>query len=267
MKKKSMGDKYSGNVRRLAVDELPQAGERLILSKEAAHHASVLRLHTGSQLELFTGDGKKALARIVSIADKKVVCEIENCVIVAPTARRVVLIQALPKGAKLDGIVRACTELGVRAIHLAFSERSVPQPDARRAEEKCRRLARIAKEASALAGSTDWPEIGSPKPLLQVAAQAPRSARRVVFWESSRQKIELALLDSHGPVLESNQEVWIVVGPEGGLSESEIAALRGFGYRDATLGASVLRVETAAPLAVGLILYLLGAFNREQATE
>lgn len=262
-----MSDRYSGNVRRLAVDELPPAGGRLILSKKAAHHASVLRLHTGSQLELFTGDGKKAQARIVSIADKKVVCEIENCKSSAPTTLRVVLVQALPKGAKLDGIVRACTELGVHAIHLAFSERSVPQPDARRAEEKCRRLTRIAKEASALAGRTGAPEIGAPTPLLQAVAKTPESARRVVFWESSTQKIEVALFDSERPELEENREVWIVVGPEGGLSESEIAALRGFGYRDATLGASVLRVETAAPLAVGLILYLLGAFSRGQETE
>jgi 16S rRNA (uracil1498-N3)-methyltransferase len=180
----------------------------------------------------------------------------------ASATRRIVLIQALPKGAKLDGIVRACTELGVYAIRLAFSERSVPRPESQRAEERCRRLARIAKEASALAGRSGSPEISFATPLLDVAAQAPESARRVVFWESSTQKLEVALADPGRPELGVKEDVWIVVGPEGGLSESEIAALRECGYRDATLGTSVLRVETAAPLAVGLVLYLLGALNR-----
>jgi 16S rRNA (uracil1498-N3)-methyltransferase len=257
-----MRDKQIEKPRRIAVEELPDAGKRYALSAEAARHARVLRLQPDCYLELFDGSGKTARARVVSISDKEVVCDVEGCVAALPQARRLVLVQALPKGAKLDGIVRACAELGVDAIRLAESKRSVPRADGSTAQRE-QRLTRIAREAAALSGRATAPLIVPPLPLLEVVSQAPPFARRLVFWESSTERLEAALLDPQRPVLGIDEEVWVVVGPEGGLSAEEIAALKGYGYREATLGPFVLRVETAAPLAVGLVLYLLGTLNRE----
>jgi 16S rRNA (uracil1498-N3)-methyltransferase len=253
-----MSAKQEANLRRLAVDALPEAGGRVVLSPNASRHTRVLRLHSGSQVELFDGAGRRAKARVVSISKKEVVCQVESAALDAPLNRRVVLVQALPKGATIESIIRTCTELGVYAIHLAFSERSIPRPSAERVAERGQRLARLAKEASALACRALAPVIAPPAPLIDVAERAPTSARRVVFWEGSTQGLDSALLDAQRPFLSVIEEIWAVVGPEGGISEAEIAALRDRGYRDATLGPLVLRVETAAPLAVGLIQYRLG---------
>src|SRR5690606_9678054 len=91
-----------------------------------------------------------------------------------------VLVQALPKGSKLDEIVRACTETGVAAIQLALAERSIARPDADRAGARLDRLAKIAQEAARQSERAHVPPIAPPAPLLEVARRAPEAAVKLV---------------------------------------------------------------------------------------
>lgn len=246
-------------VRRLYCAVLPDLGGEATLDVEAVRHARVLRLRVGDRVRLFDGRGREAEAEIVRLDEESGLCRAEPARDVSTARPRVVLVQVLPKGSKIDDIVRMATELGVAEIHLATSRRSVPRVEAERVAGKVDRLARIAREASRQAGRAETPIVHAPVPLAEAAARAPGAALRLVFWEEA----------SGGFALEpqpSAPETWVVVGSEGGLASEEVDTLRKEGYRVEGMGTTILRVETAAPVALALVLDRLGAYSRGAGT-
>ncbi len=246
------------HVRRFKVGALPEAGGTLRLPADATRHVRVLRLRAGSTVRLFDGRGNEALARIAAVKRDEVLCEVAPKRVAREQLRRVTLVQALPKGPKLDSIVRMTTELGVQEIHLALSARSVPRLSESRASTRLQRLRRVAEEACAQSGQPHVPALLAPAPLSEAAARAPRQARRIVFWERASQDLRTALFGSEKAKLRTEEDIWVVVGPEGGLSAQEVGELAEQRYRAVCLGPYAMRVETAAAVAVGLALHLLG---------
>jgi 16S rRNA (uracil1498-N3)-methyltransferase len=97
------------------------------------------------------------------------------------------------------------------------------------------------------------------RPLLEIARTAPASSHRLVLWE--RASVPLHALDlAHGGG-DAARELWAIIGPEGGLSETEVEALRALGFMVAGLGSAILRVETAAPVISALLLARLGRLS------
>ena len=228
-------------------------GDRLELGSEAARHARVLRLAAGDPVQLFDGRGGRCTARVLSVAQGKIHFEIIDVPRWRPRSAKLVLVQCLPRQGKLEPVVRMTTELGLGSLRLAVSERSVSRPDAARAGRRVERLAQVASEA-ARQSERDWvPDVQPPAPLLEVAALAPPGAARVALWARCAHGFELSLPESagHGEA-SSVPEVWLVVGPEGGLSPAELEGLDALGYRRAGLGEGILRTETAAVVAVAL---------------
>lgn len=223
-------------MRRLHQGDLPTDGGEVALSEDAARHAAVLRLGVGDEVVLFDGNGNEARARIVAVGDR-VRCALGPRERVTPSGPRVVLCQCIPKGAKLDAIVRGATEVGVGAIHLALAERCV----GRASDKRIERLQTIAREASRQSGRADVPPVLPAAPLLEVAARAPDAA------------LKIACVPGGGPIPSGAPEAWVVVGPEGGLSPGEIAALEELGYVRVDLGPTILRTETAGVVAPALV--------------
>jgi len=225
------------------VPELPERGGRVRLSADAIRHARVLRLGPGDAVRLFDGEGHEADGQIAVDDDGELACDVGPVRRVDDEGPRVVLVQVLPKGAKLEPIVRMTTEVGVSAIHLASSERAVARPAPDRAARRVARLGRVAREAARQCGRAVVPEVHAPAPLAEVASRAPSGATRLLLHPGG------------GPLgAPSGGEVWLVVGPEGGLSDPELEALERLGYRVVGVRSHVLRVETAAPVAVALAL-------------
>ncbi len=224
--------------RRLAAEGPFLVGQAIALDGNSEHHARVLRLADGAEVELFDGRGQLARARI-RWRGRSLRAEVERAWL-APPPPPVVLLQALAKGDKLDAVVRMATEIGVRRIALVQSERAVPDPDRRRRE----RWDRIAREAARQSEQAWSPEIRGPDPLLEVAAAAPEGALKLV----------LAARGEPRPPPRHGAETWLVIGPEGGLSEDEERDLEGLGYRRWTLPTGILRTETAAAVALGALL-------------
>ncbi len=256
--KLDMDEGIYSRVRRLGVETLPAEGGELALPEQAARHLRVLRLGAGAVVELSDGRGKLARARIDSVGKKRVICLLDPPRIAPEDQTRVVLVQAVPKGAKLQSMVRALTELGVYAIHLALCERGVPRPGPDRAQGRLQRLERVAREACVQSGRARAPVIHEPAQLIEAARRAPAHARRIVFWEGADQELDRALSLPSGPRSAPAGETWIVIGPEGGLSEDEVMALSALRYKQASLGACLLRVETAAVVASALVLHRMG---------
>jgi len=237
--------------RRLFAPELPPAGGLIELPDESARHARVLRLVAGQRVELFDGRLGQADAVIEALSRERIVCRTQPRQLLPAPAPALHLVLGVPKGSKVEDVLRMLAELGVASLHLAQCERSVPR--AGDAPARMARLARVALEACAQSGQPLATTVLAPAPLLQVADAVPGAARRLVFWERARTALDAALAGA-----QSGPEVWAVVGPEGGLSEREVAELQARGFAAVGLGSALLRVETAAPVAAALLLDRMG---------
>jgi 16S rRNA (uracil1498-N3)-methyltransferase len=237
--------------RRLFAPELPEHGGQLELPEASAHHARVLRLAAGERVQLFDGRLGQAEAAIAALEQGKVVCRAEPRQALRAPSPALHVVLGLPKGGKVEDVLRMLGELGVAALHLAHCERSVPRHGGDPA--RMARLARVAIEACAQSGQPLATHVHAPAPLLEIARSAPESARRLVFWERATTPLDAAL-PARGPAT----ELWAVVGPEGGLSEGEVAGLSACGFAAVSLGRALLRVETAAPVIAALVLDRVG---------
>jgi 16S rRNA (uracil1498-N3)-methyltransferase len=230
-------------VRRLYVPDLPEAGGVVVLEEAPAQHVRVLRLQPGDEVVLFDGKGRAAPARLESI-DDQVVCQAS-----APTAiegghARVALLLSIPKGSKIDDCVRMATELGVDEVALMYTERTVPRWAPDRAQSRVDRLTRIASEAAAQCERNDIPVVHAPRSCAAWLERMPADAVGVLFGARARGALRLA---------GTPEQVWCALGPEGGFTDEEIALFEGAGFGVASLGARVLRVETAVPAALTIV--------------
>lgn len=239
--------------RRLFVAELPADGGELKLGDEAARHGRVLRLAVGDGLTLFDGSGRCAEAEVIALG-RRLVCQVSAPRTVPREGPRVVLVLCQPKGHKTEDAVRVATELSVSAVRLAVSEHVVARPEPRRAARRLERLEKVAREAARQSERAFVPEVAAAKSLAAVLAEAPDHAQKIAFFARG----DKPLMDALAP---ESREVWVVIGPEGGLSERDLAELEGAGFARVGLGAGVLRVETAIPVALGLVLARVGALR------
>jgi 16S rRNA (uracil1498-N3)-methyltransferase len=166
----------------------------------------------------------------------------------------------VPKGDKMETIVRMATELGVARVQPALTERTIVQLEASRWRERARRWQRVAKEATKQCGRAVVPEVDVPQPLGTcldaLGAPAPRELR-VCVWEGASAPLAAALDAAEGAT-----RVHVLVGPEGGLAVPEVEAARRAGFGIASLGPRVLRTETAGAVVIALLQYRLGDLSR-----
>lgn len=227
-------------------------GVRATLPSHVAHQVTrVLRLRHGDALDLLDGTGGSWHATLdPGATPATATATLAAFAPPAPAddARHVTLVLGLLKADKFDWVVQKATEVGVARVVPVVMARSVPM--AGRAD----RWRRIAAEATEQCGRTVVPAIDDPVPLAAtVALGAPRS-RRVICWEDEAVVPYLAAIApaaAGGPELGPDPLV-VWVGPEGGITPDEAAWLRDAGAVTATLGARILRSETAAIVAVAL---------------
>lgn len=187
----------------------------------------VLRLRPGDPIAVLPDDG--TLIRCDFIEREAHPVAVER--VETESARWVTLVQALPKGDRMDDIVRSCTELGVARFVLFHAERSVVRWEGKKLDDRIRRLRVIAREACEQCYRTRLPVVETVRDLRAALTRFPEA---VVFSES----------ESASPVGKlPKSEVALVVGPEGGWAPRELALI---GDRGRTLGPRVLRVDTAA---------------------
>ncbi len=220
---------------------LPAAGTTLPLAADAAQHARVLRVAAGDTLALFDGTGVEAWATVMGTEPYTVEVGEARTYAAGP---ELVLIQAIPKGSKLDLIVRMATEIGATTIVCVETARTLGGLSASKRE----RLQRIAAEAARQSGRSAVPRIEGPCSLAESVAFIAPDTQRFVFWEGA-----LTPFAPHGQL--EGQGVACVVGAEGGLSATEVAGLEAQGFAPVGLPLPILRVETAAPVALGLVAF------------
>ena len=216
---------------------------------------TVLRLKEGDAVQIILEENLYS-AEIVSVQDG-VWAELSGVLPSPEPSVRVTLVQGLPKADKMDWIVQKCTEAGVYAVIPAQMPRCVVRLQGRDGEKKAERWRRIAAEAAKQSGRTHVPEVSAPAPLESALGSLPPDALLLVPWEEER-SFPLRRAAAEHP---EAKDIYVVIGPEGGMGEEEIAFLKSRGAVPVTMGPRIFRTETAAAAAVILTLSVSGAYD------
>ncbi len=232
---------------------VPRATEgEVTVEGQRLHYLSrVLRLGAGDALEVFDGAGRRFDARVQSLTERVAVLALSNPS-EAPKARAITLVQGLPKADKLELVLQKGTELGASAFVPAACTRSIVKLDGKE-EAKRLRWQRIVEEAARQCGRADVPEVRAPAPLLRAVDGLPDAPALLVLDEEER-----ALPLSMAVSTLGNRPLALIIGPEGGLTREEVAALVAIGAIPVTLGRLVLRTETAGLAALAVLRHLDG---------
>ncbi len=237
------------------------AGTVRLSGKDFRYLVRVLRIRVGDRFPVRLPSGQEAEVRVSNLGTADLSGEIlatghESPELPVPLPP-IILCQALPKGQKMDLIVRQATEAGVSRIIPFGSRYSLPRPGgAERA--KLERWHRIVKEARQQSGS----------PIATELAEPTDTAGLIRWWQdhAARQPGSVAILLHQDPLAQGtlhgylNGEIGSVVlaiGPEGGFSGDEVGLFMANGFKPALFGANVLRTETAALYAVAATHVLL----------
>lgn len=241
---------------RLFVDVPLTPGKSLSLPRDAARHAlRVLRLRAGDCVTLFNGDGRQYPARLMAADPHATSVHVEATEAPArESPLRITLIQALARGEKMDWIIQKATELGAARVLPVTSERSEVRLDGARSKKRLDHWRAIAIAACEQCGRNVVPEIGAPESLEACLAAHPHANAEVRWMLHPGGAARLRNTGS------AAANVMLAVGPEGGFSENDLAALRDAGFDELALGPRVLRTETAGLAAMAALQALQGDF-------
>lgn len=240
--------------RRLFVPVERLGGPRLTLTgPEHRHVGRVLRARPGDALTLFDGAGGEVEAKVVRVERTETELALGARRAVAGPAVPLTLLCAVPRGPRMDLLVQKTSELGVARIVPVVTERSVARPDAEGADGKRARWEKIAREAARQCGRADLPIVDPPVALAAALSAPGLPARCLALFEGEKTLSLRAALEGREPAATA-----LLVGPEGGFAPAELAVARAAGFEAVGLGDRILRVETAAIVAVALVASAYG---------
>lgn len=223
-------------------------GDEVTVEGDEAHHAvAVRRLRVGERVVLTDGAGV-AVEGAVSTTGKRVfTLTVASVSVQEPPAPEVVVVQALPKGERGELAVEVLTEVGVARVVPWAASRSVAVWKGERAAKSLAKWRATAREAAKQARRSWFPEVSELASTAEVSAWVADADLAVVLHEEATSSLAAVEVPAAGRIV-------VVVGPEGGLSENEVAAFAAAGAVPVRLGAEVLRTSTAGVAAVAALL-------------
>ena len=229
-------------------------GAELTLSDDVHNHlVKVLRMRVDQPLTLFNGDGCDYLARLTEVEKRRSTALVES---VEPRLNesplQIEIGQGLSRGERMDFAIQKATELGVCKISPLFTERSEVRLNAERQAKRTKHWQQIAVSACEQSYRATLPQIAEPQPLAQWLAHCDADLKLVLSPHT--EPLVLGELDAP-------RTVALLIGPEGGLEESEVEQARAVGFHPWLLGPRVLRTETAPVAAAAVLHYLWGDFS------
>ncbi len=228
-----------------------------IEGSEAHHLVHVIRKKIGDEIEIFDGQGRQVLGKLTLVqpnplrVEGKVIRELP----VSPKKIRLHLYQGLPRGSKFDLVLEKATELGVDAVIPFLSKKNIIKLTPAQSEPKVKRWNAVVKAAAKQSGRPDLPTVEFPRNLLEWSDRF-KAGPTFVLWEKEKSATLETVL-----VSKPNQAtVSIIIGPESGFTEDEIAALVRLGVKPVGLGTRILRTETAGLAVLSILNYAWDLF-------
>ena len=234
--------------------ELPlAAGIEIELPESAANHlVRVLRLAVGDTCVLFNGDGHDYPARLVEVGKRMLRVEVgAGTMVDNESPLRMVLLQGVARGEKMDLILQKATELGVASLHPLYSQRSEVRLEGARADKRLAHWRGVVVAACEQCGRAKVPDVAMPLSLVQALTKLPDSGLRLILAPDAEASLSRVELDA-------SQTVILAVGPEGGWSPQDLTQLVAAGFTGVRLGPRVLRTETAGLAALAALQVLHG---------
>jgi 16S rRNA (uracil1498-N3)-methyltransferase len=224
------------------------AGDPVELSGDEGRHAVLVRrIRVGEQVALTDGAGTTARCTVTAADALTLTATVESVESADPELPRVVVVQAIPKGDRGELAVEMLTEVGVDVIVPWAAARSV---SVWRGDKQAKALARwrsTARESAKQARRRWFPEVTDMVSTAQVVELLRDASVPVVLHEAASGPLADLPVPGRG-------EIVIVVGPEGGISDEELAAFAAAGAEPVRMGTSVLRTSTAGVAATAALL-------------
>ena len=223
-------------------------GAEVTVEGDEAHHAvAVRRLRVGEHLVLTDGAGTAVRAVVASTGKRVLTAIAEDVTREERPVPEVVVVQAIPKGDRGELAVEVLTEVGAARVVPWAAARSVAVWKGERATRSLARWRATAREAAKQARRSWFPEVDEMASTADVVALVAGADLAVVLHEEASTPIASLDVPASGTLV-------VVVGPEGGLTDDEVATLVDAGASSVRLGAEVLRTSTAGVAAVAALL-------------
>jgi 16S rRNA (uracil1498-N3)-methyltransferase len=224
----------------------------LIMGQDVNHMKNVLRMNIGDAVALCDGYGTDYEATIKTIEQEQIVLTINSKKRNEAEAQtRICLYQALPKADKMELIIEKSVELGVSAVVPVYTERCIVKKlDAKKTEKKQERWQKISESAAKQSGRGIIPEVKLFEPFKQ-AIQACDADHKLILWETENQNSLKKAMEN----IQRGSTIAVFIGPEGGLTQTEVAMAKEHGWQSVTIGKRILRTETAGMATVAAIMF------------
>lgn len=222
------------------------------LDAVAAHYvANVLRMKTGCPIVVFNGEGGEYTANIQTVNKKAVIIDVKTFVAIEiESPLKVCLGVCLIKNDRMDWLLQKATELGVDRIVPLFSEYTDVKLPKERQEKKILHWQQIAINACQQSGRVSVPHVEPPQPLAHWVGAVEADCKLVLHpYQSSSLNRDRAAATAA-----------LLVGPEGGLTDDEVALSHQHQFISMSLGPRILRAETAPLTALSILQHVFGDF-------
>ena len=227
-------------------------GCAIITGEDAKHISTVLRMKAGELVVLCDNEETDFLCEIISAGKESVELKVlDSRHNDAEPDVRITLCQCLPKSDKMDFIVQKAVELGAFKIVPVLSKRCVSRPDGKAAPKKIQRWQKIAEEAAKQCGRGRIPEIGELTEFKTAVKASVKTDTAILLYECGGERL--------GSIISADaKDISFFVGSEGGFEEEEAEFAANCGVKLCTLGARILRCETAPLAALSILMNLTG---------
>jgi 16S rRNA (uracil1498-N3)-methyltransferase len=229
-----------------AATPLAAHSELVLPAAPSRHLLQVLRLREGAALTVFNGQGGEYPATLLgAVKSAARVRTGEHCPIERESPLTLTLLQGVARGERMDLVIQKAVELGVARIVPVLTDFSVVKLDAAQAAKRRAHWQGVAIAACEQCGRNRLPEVAAPTTLAEALSKLAADTRRLLLEPDAAVSLPAAAAGAHA--------VALLIGPEGGFSEPELALTASAGFTACRLGPRVMRTETA-PLAALAIL-------------
>jgi len=226
-----------------------------LMGGDVRHLNRVLRYKVGDAIECI--DGKGFLHRVVlsHVEGEHVIGEIvASYKADSEPVLQVTIAQGIPKGERWDFVLQKCSELGATVFQPLYTERTIVRVSEDQLPRKLERWSKIAQEAAEQSQRTVAPRVLAPITLEEWLSDLTGFDLVVLAWENEDQRSLKELYHANPDI----KRIALLIGPEGGFSLGEVGLVRRTGGEPVSIGARILRSETAAVALLALTLYHYG---------